>query len=69
MLLRDLRQLYLMAEEVNIHWLALGQVAQALPDHDLLDQVSVLHQQTLTQLKWLKTRIRETCPQVLLVSA
>jgi hypothetical protein len=68
LLLRDLRQLYLMAEEANIHWLALGQVAQALPDKDLLKEVSALHKQTLTQIKWLKTRIKETCPQVLLVA-
>jgi hypothetical protein len=69
LLLRDLRQLYLMAEEANIHWLALGLVAEALPDENLLGQVSVLHNQTLTQIKWLKTRIRESCPQILLVSA
>jgi hypothetical protein len=68
LLLRDLRQLYLMAEEANIHWLALGQVAQALPDKALLDQASALHKQTLTQIKWLKTRIKETCSQVLLVA-
>jgi hypothetical protein len=67
LLLHDLRQLYLMAEEVSIHWLALGQVAQAVPDHDLLDQVTALHKQTLTQIKWLKTRIRHACPQILLV--
>jgi hypothetical protein len=65
LLLRDLRQLYLMAEEANVHWIALGQVAQAVRDHDLLDQVSLLHKQTLTQIKWLKTRIREATPQVL----
>lgn len=68
LLLRDLRQLYLMAEEVSIHWLALGQVAQALPDKDLLEEVSASHKQTLTQIKWLKTRVKETCPQVLLVA-
>jgi hypothetical protein len=28
--------------------------------------VSALHKQTLTQIKWLKTRIREATPQVLL---
>jgi len=65
LLLRDLRELYLMAEEANIHWLALGQVAQAVRDHDLLDEVSDLHKQTLTQIKWLKTRIKEAAPQVL----
>jgi hypothetical protein len=35
--------------------------------HDLLDQVTALHKQTLTQIKWLKTRIRHACPQILLV--
>jgi hypothetical protein len=69
LLLRDLRQLYLMAQETNIHWLALGQVAQAIPDQHLLDQASTLHKQTLTQIKWLKTRIKEACPQILLSSS
>lgn len=68
LLLHDLRQLYLMTQEANIHWLTLGQVAQALPDQDLLDHVSVLHTQTLNQIKWLKTRIKEACPQILLVT-
>lgn len=65
LLLRDLRELYLMAEEANVHWLALGQVAQAVRDHDLLDEVSDLHKQTLTQIKWLKTKMKESTPQVL----
>jgi hypothetical protein len=51
-----------MAEEANIGWLILGQVAHAMHDHDLFDQVSVLHKQTLTQVKWLKTRINEARP-------
>jgi hypothetical protein len=68
LLLRDLRQLYLMAEEANIHWLILGQVAQALRDKSLLDQVSALHKQLLTQIKWLKTRIKESSPQTLVVA-
>jgi hypothetical protein len=68
LLLRDLRQLYLMVQEANINWLALGQVAQAVRDHDLLDEVSALHKQTLTQIKWLKTRIKEATPQVLLTA-
>jgi hypothetical protein len=68
LLLRDLRQLYLMAEEVNIHWIVLGQVAQAVRDEGLLSEVSKLHKQTLTQIKWLKTRIKEASPQVLTVA-
>jgi hypothetical protein len=65
LLLRDLRHLYLMAEAVNIHWILLGQVAQAVRDQDLLDQVSALHQQTRTQIKWLGTRLKEAAPQIL----
>jgi hypothetical protein len=68
LLLRDLRQLYLMAEEANIHWLVLGQVAQAVRDESLLDEVSTLHKQVLTQIKWLKTRIKESSPQALVVA-
>lgn len=64
-MLRDLRELYLMAEEADVHWLALGQVAQAVRDHNLLDEVSDLHKQTLTQIKWLKTKLKEPTPQVL----
>jgi hypothetical protein len=65
LLLRDLRQLFLMAQEANIHWIVLGQVAQAVRDHELLNEVSAQHKQTLTQIKWLKTRIKEASPQVL----
>lgn len=64
-MLRDLRELYLMAEEAEVHWLALGQVAQAVRNHNLLDEVSDLHKQTLTQIKWLKTKLNESTPQVL----
>jgi len=54
--------------EANIHWLMLGQVAQALRDKNLLVEVSALHKQALTQIKWLKTRIKESSPQVLVVT-
>jgi hypothetical protein len=64
-LLRDLRQLYMMAEGVNIHWIMLGQVAQALRNHELLSDVSMRHKQTLTQIKWLKTKIKESTPQTI----
>jgi hypothetical protein len=68
-LLRDLRQLYLMAEEVNVHWLALRQVAQATRDLELLQLVSQLQEETRTQLRWMTTRLKECAPQVLVVGA
>lgn len=65
LLLRDLRALYARAEAVNVHWIMLGQVAQAVRDQELLSRTSDLHKQCLTQIKWLKTRIKEASPQVL----
>jgi hypothetical protein len=65
-LLSYLRELFLAVERVDLYWIVAGQVAQALRDPDFLAQVTTLHKQTLTQAKWLKTKIRETAPQVIL---
>ncbi len=65
LMLRDLRQLYTAAEEVNFYWIALGQVAQARRDRELVETVDRLHRQLLTQIKWLKTRVKEASPQIL----
>jgi hypothetical protein len=45
--------------------LGLGQVAQAKRDRELLQTVDILHRQLLTQIKWLKTRLKEASPQIL----
>ncbi len=66
LMLRDLRELYLGAEEANLQWIMLGQVAQATRDEELLGMVEVLHRQLISQIKWLKTQIKEATPQVLL---
>ena len=65
LMLRDLRQLYTAAEEVNFYWIALGQVAQATRDRELPQLDDLLHRQLLTQIKWLKTRVKEASPQIL----
>lgn len=65
LLLRDLRRLYHLAQEVSLHWTAIGQAAQAVRDPELLDAVTALHEQTLTQVKWIKTKFKEAAPQVL----
>ncbi|HVW80511.1 MAG TPA: hypothetical protein VHB69_06185 [Mycobacteriales bacterium] len=64
-LLRDLRQLYVAAEEIDFYWIMLGQAAQALRDAELLSAVDDMHKQLLTQVKWLKTRAKEAAPQAL----
>jgi hypothetical protein len=67
LLLRDLRQLYHMAHEVSLYWGAIGQAAQAVRDRGLLEATTEMHEQTLTQIKWITTKLRETSPQVLVV--
>jgi hypothetical protein len=65
LLLRSLRQLYLQAHEVSFHWVVLGQIAQATRDAELLAVVDELHRETLTQIKWLKTHVKEATSQAL----
>lgn len=65
LLLRDLRDLYLTAQAAEIAWVILSQAAKAVRDRELLDTVSSCHQEAETRGKWLRTRIKETAPQVL----
>ena len=67
LLLRSLRQLYLQAQEVSLHWIIAGQLAQATRDQKLLALVDELHRETLTQIKWLKTQVKQASPQALVV--
>jgi hypothetical protein len=69
LLLRSLRQLYLQAQEVSFHWIIAGRLAQATRDHGLLALVDELHRETLTQIKWLKTEVKQASPQALVVGA
>jgi hypothetical protein len=69
LLLRSLRQLYLQAQEVSFHWVVAGQLAQATRDHELLALVDELHRENLTQIKWLKTQVKQASPQALVVGA
>lgn len=68
LLLRDLRQLYLMAQAVDVHLVMLGQAAQAVRDRELLEAVTGMHQETATQIGWVSTRLKEAAPQVLAVA-
>ena len=67
-LLRDLQDLYLMAAECDICWTVVGQAAQGVRDHDLLDVVNTCEGQTAVQLKWLRTRMKQAAPQALIVA-
>jgi hypothetical protein len=68
-LLRDLQDLYLMANASDISWTMIGQAAQGARDRELLETVNTYVGQTATQIKWLKTRMKQAAPQALLVAS
>jgi hypothetical protein len=65
LLLRDLRELHLVAAGASLDWVALAQGAQAARDADLLATVSACHEETLKTLKWTTYRLKEAAPQAL----
>jgi hypothetical protein len=65
LLLRDLRNLYLTAQEAEIAWVILAQAAQAVRDRELLQVVSLCQEEAEARGKWLRTRIKQSAPQVL----
>ena len=65
LLLRELRNLYLTAQEAEIAWLILAQATRAVRDRELLQIAGVCHEEAETRSKWLRTRIKESAPQVL----
>lgn len=65
LLLRDLRNLYLTAQEAELAWVILAQAAQAVRDRELLREVSRCHEEAEARGKWLRTKIKESAPQVL----
>jgi len=65
LLLRDLRELHLLASGASLDWVALGQGAQAAKDPQLLETVTACHEETLRTLKWTTYRLKEAAPQVL----
>jgi hypothetical protein len=67
-LLRDLQDLYLMAAECDITWTVVGQAARGLRDTKLVEVVRGCEGETATQLKWLRTRMKQAAPQALVVA-
>jgi hypothetical protein len=66
--LRDLHDLYLMASEADISWMVIGQAAQGARDEELLELVQQCDSDTSDQLRWLRTRIKQSAPQTLLIA-
>lgn len=67
MLLRDLRVLFLAAEETSITWVMAGQAAKAIRNAQLLGTTTACHDETELQVTWLTTRIKVAAPQALVV--
>jgi hypothetical protein len=67
-LLRDLHDLYLLASECDLAWAMIGQAAQGARDRELLEVVNGCEGETATQLQWIKTRMKQAAPQVLVVA-
>jgi hypothetical protein len=65
LLLHDLRDLYLAAQHAEIAWTILLQAAKAARDQRLVDVATPCREHAEIRGKWLRTRIKETAPQVL----
>ncbi|MGV3502396.1 MAG: molybdopterin oxidoreductase [Adhaeribacter sp.] len=66
-LLRDLHDLWLLANEVQLCWTVLLQAAQGLRDEELKQACQEYNQETSRQIRWLLTRIKQAAPQTLIV--
>jgi cell division septum initiation protein DivIVA len=64
LLLTDLRELYLVAQANELAWVILLQSGQAVRDRDLLETATECHEHATMCAKWVRTRIKETAPQV-----
>lgn len=67
-LLRDLHDVWLLANEVHLCWLVLDQAAKALHDEQLEGVCLTCDKQTQRQLAFLLTRIKQSAPQTLIVA-
>jgi hypothetical protein len=65
----DLHELYLLATHAELGWTAILQAAQAARDGELRDLAQRCQSQLASQLKWLRTRVKEAAPQALVVAA
>lgn len=67
-LLRDLQDLHLLATLVSTTWTVLAQGAQGLRDRELLDLAQSCRAETVRQLAWLETRMKQAAPQALVIA-
>ncbi|MEU7696426.1 hypothetical protein FLW53_27965 [Microbispora sp. SCL1-1] len=68
-LLRELHGLYLLATECDLSWSVVAQAARGLRDDELLGLARHCAPETAVQLLWLRTRMHQAAPQVLVVQS
>ncbi|TSD98121.1 hypothetical protein FOS14_14125 [Skermania sp. ID1734] len=68
-LLRDLQDVYQLANLVDITWTLTGQAAHGARDRALIDIVAHCNPEVGGQLAWLRMRMKSTAPQALLVAS
>ncbi|BBZ11049.1 hypothetical protein [Mycobacterium branderi] len=66
-LLRDLQDLYQLANLVDITWTLIGQAARGARDRGLINLATRCNQEIATQVAWLRMRMKAEAPQALLV--
>jgi ferredoxin-nitrate reductase len=66
-MLRDFHDLWLLVNESMMSLIVLEQAARALRDEELLGTLKQMQDRNERQLVWLKTRINQAAPQVLVV--
>lgn len=67
-LLRDLHDLWLLANEVEMCWDIIGNAALALRDKELEAACAEFQAETKRQVAWLLARIKQAAPQALVVA-
>lgn len=65
LLLRDLREIYTKASGVSSDWELLAQAAQGIKHTDLLDLAERCHPDTLRQVRWANSKLKESATQIL----
>lgn len=65
-LLRDLLDVYALAAFVDLTWTIVAHAARGLRDSALLDVAESCEQETDRQLVWLRSRVKQTAPRVLI---
>lgn len=65
LLLADLRHVHRTAAGASLDWEVLAQTAQAMKDTELLGVAQRCHPETLRQMRWANSKIKETAAQVM----